>query len=96
MSKRRRRRRFSPDFKKEAVAYLQDSGKLLAEAAADLGISKSSLSRWRDQLEGVPDEEPSGESAEQELERLRKRVRRLEEEREILKKAAAFFARESE
>jgi len=96
MSKRRRRRRFSPDFKKEAVAYLQDSGKLLAEAAADLGISKSSLSRWRDQLEGVRDEEPSGESAEQELERLRKRVRRLEEEREILKKAAAFFARESE
>jgi transposase len=95
MSKRKKRRRYSPEFKKEAVTYLLESEKTLAAVAEELGVSKTNLARWRDQLEGV-EVQPEGESPEQELERLRRRVRRLEMEREILKKATAFFAKESE
>ena len=95
MSVRRKKknRRFTPEFKQEAIRFLKDTGKSLADVAEELGISATSLSRWRDELEGSTATE---ESPEQELLRLRKRVRELEMEREILKKAAAFFAKESE
>lgn len=94
--KKRGRRRFTPEFKREAVKFLLESGKPTKEVAEDLGVSRSSLGRWRDEFEGKADIEADEETPDEELKRLRKRVRELEMEREILKKAAAFFAKESE
>lgn len=105
----KRRRRFTPEFKREAVRLANEKeGELsLAQVAAQLGIGSSTLSDWRQRLEGrTPvvgvDEvgkavEPlSRQALEQENRALRKRVARLQEEREILKKATAFFAQENE
>ena len=97
MSKRRKRsRRYTPEFKREAVKFLLESDKTLVEVAEELGVSMTSLGRWRDKLEGTAEVEPENEAPEDEIKRLRRRVRELEMEREILKKAATFFAKESE
>lgn len=96
MSKRKKPRRFTPEFKREAVTYLVESGKSLEAAARELGISATSLGRWRDHLEAEGELQVAEETPEEELKRLRKRVKKLEMEREILKKATAFFAKESE
>ena len=95
---KRNQKKFTEEFKKEAVRLSEQDGRSCNEVAADLGISKTSLYRWRCKygIEAEALEAPEKESLEQEVERLRKRVRRLEEERTILKKAAAFFAKESE
>ena len=93
----RRSRRYTEDLKREAVRLWRESGRPVGQVATELGVSKSALSKWGRDLEGFSVEVvDSPESPEQELARLRKRVRELEMEREILKKAAAFFAKESE
>lgn len=98
MGRRKRvQRRFTPEFKRDAVTFLHESGKTVAAVASELGLNRQTLSRWRDELEEEGLDGPGDEETpEQELQRLRKRVRELETEREILKKAAAFFAKESE
>ena len=97
MGRRKRgQRRFTPEFKREAVKFLLESGKPMKDVAEELGISPSSLGRWRDEYEGKSLDGDEVETPEEELTRLHKRVRELEMEREILKKAAAFFAKESE
>jgi len=96
-AQRNRVRRFTPEYKAEAVRLLRESGRPYKEVAEDLGISAGSLYRWNQELRGSPRETVDIElSPEEEVKRLRKRVRELEMEREILKKAAAFFAKESE
>lgn len=88
---------FTEDFKREAVK-LVESGQSVEQAAIDLGIGKTSLYRWclqfgkrrETQALASTDEDLRKENA-----RLRKRLREVEEEREILKKATAFFAKES-
>ena len=94
-------RKFTEEFKREAARLSEQEGRTVEEVAADLGVSEASLWRWRKQYSTStrPTTEAvalEGETLEQEVIRLRKRVLRLEEERAILKKAAAFFAKESE
>ena len=84
------------EFRQEAVALLRRSGKSVPQLASELGVSPQSLRNWARQIdieEGRRDGLSSDER--EELRRLRRENRILAEEREILKKAAAFFAKDS-
>ena len=86
-------RRYSAEFKRDAVALYRSSGKPIKEVARQLGISDTSLGTWvreSDNAGGETDPELSREEA-----RLRKRVRELEEEIEILKRFTKYWVRES-
>ena len=95
MGERRTRRRFTSEFKVQAVERLLEGGRGLAEVATELGLSPGQLSQWRnEQLAAGSAEALAARKAEQaETLRLRREVKRLEEEVGILRKAAAFFAR---
>ena len=97
MAERQKRRRFTTEFKAEAVKRLLEGGKGLGEVATELGLSPGQLSGWRNEhLAAGSAEALAARKAEQsELQRLKRENKRLEEEVEILKKAAAFFARGS-
>jgi transposase len=93
---RRPRRSFSKEFKKDAVDLVRSSGKTIAEVARDLDLTESALREWVRQFdvdEGRRDGLTTAER--EELARLRKENRVLREERDILKRATAFFARET-
>ena len=94
-----KRRQYTAEFKKEAVDLVTKQGYTNAEAARNLGIRGSMLGRWRrEQLKGQQNAFPgTGHQSDgaEELKRLRDENRKLRLEREILKKAAAFFAKES-
>lgn len=95
----RRRRNYSNEFKEEAVKLVTEQGYSIAEAARNLGVNANLLGRWKKETE-QPDDgatSPGNMAAMQaELKRLRKENKQLKMEREILKKAAAFFAKEQE
>ena len=84
-------------FREEAVRLARESGKTRARIAKDLGIAEQSLYRWLKQADLDNGKRADGLTTEEreEISRLRREVRLLREEREILKKAAAFFARET-
>src|SRR3954452_24004175 len=85
-------------FRTDAVALVKRTGKPIAEVAADLGVSGESLRKWVQQAKIDAGEGPPGAlttDEQEELRRLRRQVKTLEMEREILRKAAAFFAREA-
>ena len=85
------------EFRREAVALYRRSGRALRGIAHDLGVSSESLRIWVKQAAIDVGEQPGPTTDErEELRRLRREVRVLREEREILKKAAAFFAKEGE
>jgi transposase len=89
---------YPPEFRAEAVRLIRSSGKPLLEISKDLGVSEQSLRVWIKQAdldEGRRDDGLTTSELE-ELRRLRRENRVLREEREILKKAAAFFARETD
>ena len=89
------RRAFTPQFKKDAVGLINDDRNVTA-VARDLGIARSLLRRWKDQLEGRGGEPGSGKPSmtdeSEEVRALRQRLRDVTEERDILKKALAYFA----
>jgi transposase len=91
------RKPYAPEFRREAVALYCRTDRTLGELAHDLGVSRESLRLWvaQAQVERGERDGLSGDERE-ELRELRTRVLLLEQEREILKKAATFFARESE
>ena len=91
----RTRRSFTEDFKREAVRLTRTSGRTISQVAEDIGIGLSTLTRWKrkyqeaDLLSGPQDD------VEKELARLRKENKLLREERDLLKNAAVFFAKET-
>jgi len=88
---------YPPEFRREAVELLRLSGRPLKQIAAELGVSEASLRSWRQRAdietgkaEGLTRDERA------ELRELRKRLRVVEMERDVLKKATVFFARDSQ
>ena len=89
------RRAFTREFKVSAVKLVNEQGYSIVEAARSLGVDANSVRSWVEKFSAEAGLAPSGEGAVQaELRRLRKENAQLLMEREILKKAAAFFARE--
>ena len=86
----RRRPTYAPEFRAEALKRVRTSTESMSAIAQDLGITPGTLRRWLDASRPPPDEERG------ELRRLRMEVRELRLERDILKKATAFFAKHSE
>jgi transposase len=95
----RQRRTYTSEFKVEAVKLITEKGYSVAEAARSLDIGETLLRSWKISLQANGDQAFPGNGRlpahEEELRRLRADVKRLLMEREILKKAAAFFAREA-
>ncbi len=93
----RTRRRFTSEFKTEAVRLLEESGRPLQAIAEELGVHANQLRTWRNEhLAAGSAEALARQKAEAaELARLRRENKRLEQENEILRRAAAFFAREA-
>ena len=88
------RRKYTEEFKREAVALVTDQGYRLAEAARSVGVNANLLSKWRDRFaEEATGTRLTGDERE-ELKQLRKENRLLKMEKEILKKASQYFAKE--
>ena len=93
MQQRRRRRAFTDSFKAEVVELCRKGDRTIPEVARDLDLTESSVRRWVEQAEIDAGRKPGLTSSEhEELVRLRKENRVLREERDILKRATAFFA----
>jgi transposase len=92
------RRTFSREFKLEAVKLVRDRGVTVAQAARDLDVHENVLRKWVKDWEADPGDAFPGQGQmkpeQQEIERLRREVAKLKAERDILKKAAAYFAKD--
>ena len=89
-------KRFPPEFKRDVVAVARRGDLTRAEVAADFGLAESTVHRWMRQADvddGVRDGLSSAEQSE--LVQLRRKARRLEMENEVLRRAAAYFARDA-
>lgn len=84
----------TPEFRREAVRLALSSGRTRREVAEDLGIGLSTLTRWLGQERDASEPSEAAVDLHAELKRLRRENAVLKQERDILKKAAAFFARE--
>jgi transposase len=91
---KRRRRTHSEEFKREAVKLVLDQQLSVTEAARNLGIHPNLLRTWKERFEAEHEDTTLTEDERMEIARLRAENRRLRMERDILKKAAAFFANE--
>ena len=95
MAGKRTRRRFTAEFKAQAVKRVLEGSKGLMEVATELGVGTGQLSTWRTEhlAAGSAAALAARKAEEAEMQRLKREVRRLEEENLILRKAAAVFAR---
>jgi transposase len=92
----KKKKQYTQEFKESAVKLITEQGYKVAEAARNLGVNANVLGRWKREADGDGGHAANnGKELQAELTRLRKENHRLKLEREILKKAAAFFARES-
>ena len=93
------RRQFSREFKLEAVKLVKERGVTAAQAARDLDVHENVLRKWVRELAADPQQAFPGKGVmkpeQAEIDRLRKEVAKLKMERDILKKAAAYFAKDS-
>jgi transposase len=93
------RRKFNREFKVEAVRQVRERGVSVAQASRDLGLHENVLRKWVKEFGADPKQAFPGHGQQKpeqlEIDRLRREVTRLKAERDILKKAAAYFARES-
>jgi len=95
---KRKRRSFTDEYKAEVVELIRKSGKSIGAVARDLDLTETGVRAWVRQAEVDAGRGPTGAlttAEREELAALRKQVKTLEMEREILKKATAFFAKES-
>ena len=92
-----RRRTFTDEFKREAVALTESPGQTVRQVAKDLGIGESLLQRWRRQIrrEGSAAFQGVGNARDEEVARLKRELAQVKRERDFLRDAAAFFAKES-
>lgn len=90
--------RYSPEFKDEAVRQVIDRGYTISEVADNLGVSQHSLYKWVKACRPSPEQSKDNEliEAKKEILQLRSQLKRAEEERDILKKAARYFASQPE
>ncbi|GAW87876.1 conserved hypothetical protein [Bathymodiolus platifrons methanotrophic gill symbiont] len=94
MEQKRSYRTYPKEFKEEAVSLINNQGYSVPEAAKSLGIRTNLLYRWKQQIEGQQQGKSLAEDEREELKRLRKENKLLRMEKDILKKASAFFAKE--
>ena len=88
MTERKRYQRYSPEFKREALKRAAEEGASDKSVCAELGVSLRQLRRWRDELR-------RGHSHNEEITKLKREVSKLRQERDFLKDAVVFFAKES-
>ena len=93
-TKNRQRRNYTEDFKRDAVALVTEQGYSLANASRSLGVGANVIGRWKREYEAQTSGEALGKDEREELKRLRRENRELRMEKDILKKASAYFARE--
>ena len=97
----RKRRAYSHEFKAEAVRLLRDSGRPVSQVARELGVRADVLRAWKQQGDGVlglaseAAAESGGSIESEEVRRLKRELEIVRQERDFLKKAAAYFAKES-
>jgi len=94
MSQKRTYKQYTKEFKEEAVALVRGQGYSVPEAAKSLWIASNMLYRWKENFEAQLEGKVLSEDERGELKQLRKENKNLRMEKEILKKASAFFAKE--
>ena len=97
MTKPKRYKRYSSEFKREAIRRASEEGVTDAAVCAELGISTRQFRRWRDELQLLGNDACPGQgrSRDEELTALKRELAKVKKERDFLKEAAAYFARES-
>lgn len=94
MTEKKTRKRYPDEFKAEAVALVLEQGYSVAKAAEAVDVAPGLLHKWKDKAEAEAKGVGLAESEREELKRLRKEIKELRMEKEILKKASAYFAKE--
>jgi len=93
-----RRKRYSPEFKRQALRRANEPGVSDAIVSEELGVSTRQLRRWREAIQEHGDENAfpgHGKSRDEEMTRLKRKLKKVTDERDFLKEAAAYFAKES-
>ena len=94
MGEKRSYKTYSEEYKEEAVALLREQGYSVGQAARELGINANILYRWKQKIEDQEQGKALSQDEREELKQLRREVKNLRLEKDILKKASAFFAKE--